>query len=41
METPPWPIFIQLNYQEKWYDMNNITYTEEKAILWKENKANM
>ena len=35
------PIFIQLNYQEKWYDMNNITYTEEKAILWKENKANM
>ena len=35
------PIFIQLNYQEKWYDKNYITYTEEKAILWKENKANM
>ena len=32
---------MQLNYQEKWYDMNNITYTEEKATLWKENKANM
>ena len=24
-----------------WYEMNKVTYTEEKAILWKDNKANM
>ena len=34
-------IFKQLNYLEKWYNMNKITYTEEKVILWKENKTNM
>ena len=23
------------------YEMNKVTYTEENAILWKDNKANM